>query len=67
MLREFGFIGCDTDPVRLTASWDGAGRPRRIHAHYAGGWTCTVNMGADGTYTLSQALRFRITSRKATA
>lgn len=67
LLRDYGFIGCETDPVRLSASWDDAGRPRRIHAHYAGGWSCTMNMAADGTYTLSQALRVRITSRKVMA
>ncbi len=67
MLREFGFIGCEVDPIRIRASWDDEGRPRRIHAHYAGGWTCTMNMAADGSYTMSQALRLRITTRKALA
>ncbi|MEE8612262.1 MAG: hypothetical protein V3V60_15900 [Sphingomonas aquatilis] len=63
-LRNAGFIGCNADPSRVRSSWDAAGRLRRVHAHYPAGWTCTLNAAADGSYSLSQALRVRVTAQR---
>lgn len=63
LLRDCGFLGVDADPMRVRASFDADGRPRRVHAHYAGGWSCVLTLYVDGTYALSQSLRIRITDR----
>lgn len=64
MLRKAGFVASDVDPVRVSASFDHDGRPRRIHARYPDGWTCLLNLSLDGSYTLSQSLRMRIVGRQ---
>lgn len=63
-LREFGFVGSKADPVEVRASFDDHGRPRRIHARYADGWTCTVHLSLDKTYSLSQCHRMRVAGGK---
>lgn len=63
LLREAGFIGSKADPISCQASFDVAGRPRRVHARYADGWSCTLHLAADGSHTLSQCLRIRIVDK----
>ncbi len=63
MLRQAGFIGSERDPTSVRGSYDADGRPRRVHARYADGWTCTMHLAADGSYTLSQSLRMRVSGR----
>jgi hypothetical protein len=58
LLRQCGFIGDDADPLEVKAHFDRAGRPRRIHATYPNGWRATLNLRADKTYSLSQAIKF---------
>ncbi|QPT09702.1 hypothetical protein [Sphingomonas paucimobilis] len=67
ILRELGFVGPEGDPCRVTASHDDTGRWRRIHAHYPDGWTCVVNLRADGSYSMSQSLRLQVAGRPAAA
>lgn len=62
-LREFGFIGSNADPISVRASFDIEGRPRRVHARYPDGWTCTLNLSTDRSYTISQSLRTRVTGK----
>ncbi|HEX8485712.1 hypothetical protein [Sphingomonas sp.] len=63
MLRQAGFIGSDSDPTSVRASFDADGRPRRIHARYAEGWTCAMHLSIDGSYSLSQSIRMRVSGR----
>lgn len=60
LLRDAGFRGSDADPTSCRASFDADGRPRRLHARYAEGWTCTMHLSADGSYSLSQSIRTRV-------
>ncbi|QPT09863.1 hypothetical protein [Sphingomonas paucimobilis] len=60
ILRELGFVGAAADPCRVSASHDDTGRWRRIHAHYPDGWSCVVNLRADGSYSMSQSLRMQV-------
>jgi hypothetical protein len=62
-LREFGFIGSETNPISVRASFDAEGRPRRVHARYADGWTCTLHLSTDRSYSISQSLRMRVTGK----
>jgi hypothetical protein len=64
MLRHAGFVGPDSDPTSVRVSFDADGRPRRVHARYADGWTCTMHLCADGSYSLSQSLRVRVSGAK---
>lgn len=64
ILREAGFIGSEADPIAVRASFDDAGRPRRIHAQYADGWTCVMHMSLDGSHSLSQCLRMHVAGGK---
>ncbi len=63
MLRQAGFIGSDSDPTSVRASYDADGRPRRVHARYADGWTCTMHLSLDGGFSLTQSIRMRVTGR----
>jgi hypothetical protein len=63
MLRELGFVGTESDPTSVRASFDADGRPRRVHAHYADGWSCTLQLSIDGSFSLSQSVRMRVTGR----
>lgn len=53
-LRETGTIAGEGDPVEAHANFDAQGRIRPVHARYTNGWPIRV----DGTYSLSQAIRF---------
>lgn len=63
LLREAGFVGADTDPTGVTVSRDAGGEVRRVHARYAGGWSCTLLRSRDGSYSLSQCRRMRVTAQ----
>jgi len=65
LLREAGFRGSEADPVDVRASYDADGRPRRIHARYADGWSCVMHLAADRSYSLSQTYRTRAIVRGA--
>ncbi len=58
LLRECGFLGDDADPLEVTAHFDRQNRPRRIHATYPNGWKATLNLRVDGSFALSQSVRF---------
>ncbi len=64
LLRQAGFRGSDDDPVRVRATYDDQGRPRRVHAHFADGWSCVLYLASDGAYTLRQSLRIRVSGRR---
>jgi hypothetical protein len=63
LLRKAGFIGSESDPISVRASFDDEGRPRRVHARYAEGWTCCMHLALDGSYSLSQSVRMRVTGK----
>lgn len=56
-LRECGQRGGDGDPVLAHAHFDSQNRLRRIHATYSNGWRATLTVRADGSYSLSQAIK----------
>lgn len=57
-LRECGSLGGEGDPVAAHAHFDRQGRLRRIHATYENGWRATLVLRIDGSYSLSQAIKF---------
>lgn len=63
LLRQAGFVGSDADPVSVSASFDADDRPRRVHARYADGWTCTMHLARDGAFSLTQSIRMRVSGR----
>lgn len=58
LMREAGFVGCDLDPIEGHAHRDRAGRVRRIHATWKAGWRATLVLRLDGSFSLSQAIKF---------
>jgi len=65
LLRECGFLAVETDPIEVSAHFDAADRPRRVHAKYEGGWRATLVLRADGSYSLSHTFKFVGVIRKA--
>lgn len=57
LMREAGFVGCDSDPIVAYAHYDRQGRPRRAHAQYENGWRATLCIRINGDCSLSQAIR----------
>lgn len=57
-LRECGSLGGDGDPVAAHGFYDNQGRLRRLHATYANGWRATLVVRTDGSWSLSQAIKF---------
>jgi len=67
LLRKAGFVGSEVDPISVRASFDDEGRPRRVHARYPEGWTCVMHLAIDGSYSLSQSIRMRVTGKRVPA
>lgn len=57
LLRQAGPLMGAGNPVAAHAFRDTHGRWRRVHATFADGWRATLVLYADGTGSLSQALK----------
>lgn len=61
LLREAGFVGCDSDPISCVATFDAAGNPLSVSARYEGGWTCKMRLRKNRSYSLSQGVTVAFT------
>lgn len=63
LLREFGSLSDETEPLECWSHFDRQSRPRRIHARYADGWRVTLVLHVAGGGSLSQALTLKFKSK----
>lgn len=60
LLREAGFLGSEDDPVSCRATFDASGKPKRVSARYADGWSCAMRLHRDGSFSLVQSFSIRV-------
>lgn len=63
LLRQAGFVGVESDPVTCSARFDHTGRPVSVRATYADGWSCTMRLHKDGSYSLSYSVSLTVRSK----
>ncbi|NML88361.1 hypothetical protein HHL26_04680 [Sphingobium sp. TB-6] len=64
LLKEAGVMLPDGEPEIVYGYLDRQGGPRRIIARYPGGWRADLRIRVDGSYSLTQSLKLKLTTQK---
>lgn len=63
LLRDVGFVACDSDPIEISAWYDSQNLPRRVDAHYAGGIRARLHIGVNGGVSLTQSIQIKVSTK----
>lgn len=64
LLKEAGVVLPDGEPEIVYGYLDHQGGPRRIIARYPDGWRADLRIRVDGSFSLTQSLKIRVTAHE---